>query len=472
MKKRNKFMALSLAATMMISLAASQVTAEQDSEAGSQQLNVLDTESPVTLVIYGPGVFGDVPEEGALSAYTGEMTMGWGKIVERWNELHPNVTLDIQGIGWTDWVAAVQAAVLGGDVDIIGHGGALPVLCEPLDAYLEADPDIMEMLYSVPMYYTEEIEGGSLSKPSITSIPFKLGPGVMVINTRIFEDYGVDLPDASYTWEDVVSLASQLTGTDPVTGEQTYGYMTREPASTNLSKSYQVIASAYDAKAITYGTTVADSTVDFTSEGTAKVFQTMADLAEYCSPDNVEGVEGKRSYGNDNAAMTWSEGPLSELLNIKAAGLEEQYMILPMPAIEAGEYTGKPSLFLGDNNLAISKMSKNKEWAWEFIKFLVTDEIAVEYAVSNGMVWNTQEGIAAMESVIDSESAEVIKYIMENIPENYSGSTNPYYDSMNFGSMSSYISAPLWELLKNDMTVEQAQENVQQSVDDYFATLQ
>ena len=117
-------------------------------------------------------------------------------------------------------------------------------------------------------------------------------------------------------------------------------------------------------------------------------------------------------------------------------------------------------------------MSKNKEWAWEFIKFLVTDEIAVEYAVSNGMVWNTQEGIAAMESVIDSESAEVIKYIMENIPENYSGSTNPYYDSMNFGSMSSYISAPLWELLKNDMTVEQAQENVQQSVDDYFATLQ
>ncbi len=51
MKKRNKFMALSLAATMMISLAASQVTAEQDSEAGSQQLNVLDTESPVTLVI-------------------------------------------------------------------------------------------------------------------------------------------------------------------------------------------------------------------------------------------------------------------------------------------------------------------------------------------------------------------------------------------------------------------------------------
>lgn len=456
MKKMKKLMALLLAAMMISSLTV----------CGSAE------EDPITLVIYGPGVFGDVPEEGALSAYTGEMTMGWGKIVERWNELHPNVTLDIQGIGWSDWLAAVQAAVLGGDVDIIGHGASAVALCEPLDTYLEEDPEFVEQLYSLPKVYTEEMEGSVLNIPTVVAIPNKEGPAVMVINTKIFADYGIDLPDKDYTWGDVVTLASKLTGTDPVTGEQTYGFMMRGLGNSNLVKTYRMIASAYGAEIVAYGETAADSTVDFTSDATARVFQTMMDLVEYCSPDNVNGVSDSRTYASDNAAMAWSEDPVKELLSIKESGLEDQYIILPVPVIEEGENAGKPSMFLGNNNLGISRTSKHKEWAWEFIKFLMTDEIAVEFAVSNGMIWNTEEGIKALDAVIGSENAEIIKYIMDSLPANYNDATSVYYDSVNFGSMQSYLSDTLWEMLKKDMTIEEAQAKVQQSVDDYLATLQ
>ena len=54
----------------------------------------------------------------------------------------------------------------------------------------------------------------------------------------------------------------------------------------------------------------------------------------------------------------------------KAAGVEDKFVFWNMPAIEAGEYKGKPSAFMGSNNVAICKTSENKEWAWEFLKFI------------------------------------------------------------------------------------------------------
>lgn len=431
----------------------------------------LDTQEAVTLKIYGPGFFSESGETGAMSAYTGEMTMGYDKVLERWNELYPNVTVELEAIGWTDWRAAIQAAVLGNGVDIIAHGGLLPTLCEPLDGFLMEDPDFAEQIYSVPRYNTDEIEGSVLDVPSITSIPATLNPAVMVLNKKIFEDYGVDLPDASWTWNDVVELASKLTGTDPMTGEQTYGFLMPGTNGANIIKSYQIIASAYDAQTISYGETAKDSAVDFTKESTAEVFKILSDLAESCSQDNREGVVTSRVYSEDCYAITWSEGMVSSYLQIKDVGLEEQYIFLPLPIIEKGENAGKPSLYLGDNNLAISKTSEHKEWAWEFIKFLMTDEIALQYAQSNGWIWNTPAGVDALESVVGTDNTQMIKDILDKLPSDYNSTTNSFYDGVNFGTMSAYLSDWIREMVKGSITVEEAQNKVQESVEEYLEGL-
>ena len=441
---------------------------EKDSEETTGKLN---TEEAITLKIYGPGFFGESGEKGAMSAYTGEMTMGYDKVLERWNELYPNVTVELQAIGWDDWRAAIQAAVLGEGVDVIAHGGLLPVLCEPLDGFLAEDPELLEQLYSVPKYNTDEMDGSVLNVPSITSIPATLNVATLILNKKIFEDYGVDLPDASWTWSDVVEVASKLTGTDPVTGEQTYGFLMPGTNGTNMIKSYQIIASAYDAKVISYGETAKDSVVDFTTEGTAEVFKTLADLAEFCSPDNREGVVTSRVYTEDCYAITWSEGIVGAYLQVKDAGLEDQYTFLPLPAIEKGENAGNPSLYLGDNNLAISKTSEHKEWAWEFIKFMMTDEIAIQYAQSNGWVWNTAAGVDALESVIGTDNTQMVKDILSKLPSDYNSTTNAYYDGVNFGTMSAYLSDWIREMVKGSLSVEETQEKVQASVDEYMGGL-
>lgn len=435
--------------------------------------NALDTETPITLTVYGPSIFSDSGETGAINAITGETTMGYEVIIERFQELHPNVTLNIEPIGWTDWRAAIQAAVLGGGIDVICHGGLIPILCEPLQPYFDADPDFAASLYNIPAYNTDEMEGSLLNTPTVTSVPYTLSPGFMVLDKQIFDHYGVAIPDESWTWDTVVSLAESLTGTDPVTGEQTYGFLMPQTGGTGMIKNHLLTASAYDAKVIEYGETARDCTVNFETDAVKRDFQTIADLAKFCSPDNTEGVETTLTIQENNqAAMSWVENVVSTIQNINTLGLQDRFLVLSLPVIEEGEYAGDPSLYLGDGNFAISKDSEHKDWAWEFIKFMLTDEVAIEYTISNGGILNTAEGLSDVKDVVGEEYTELIMNVLEKLPSDYNSTTNAYYDNVNFGAMGSYLSSELREMIKGNITVDQAIENTQKAVDDYFSTLE
>lgn len=435
--------------------------------------DTLDTETPITLTVYGPSIFSNSGETGAINAVTGETTLGYEVIVERFQELHPNVTLNIEPIGWTDWRAAIQAAVLGGGIDVICHGGLIPILCEPLQPYFDADPDFASSLYNIPAYNTDEMEGCLLNTPTVTSVPHTLSPGFMILDKQIFDHYGVAIPDESWTWDTVVSLAESLTGTDPVTGEQTYGFLMPQTGGTGMIKNHLLTASAYDAKVIEYGETAKESTVNFKTDAVRRDFQTIADLAKFCSPDNIEGVETALTIQENNqAAMSWTEGVVSTIQNINTLGLQDRFLIFPLPVIEEGEYAGNPSLYLGDGNFAISKDSEHKDWAWEFIKFMLTDEVAIEYTISNGGILNTAEGLSGIKEVVGDEYTELIMNVLEELPSDYNSTTNAYYDNVNFGAMGSYLSSELREMIKGNITVDQAIENTQKAVDDYFSTLE
>lgn len=462
MKKR--FISLITACALSGSLFAGFPAAAEESN--------LDTETPITLTLYGPGdMFAS--EEDSLDIITGATKPGYHVIVERWNELHPNVTLNIEGIGWTDWRAAIAAAVSGGNVDIVLHGGLLPELVDDLTPYLEKDPEFIDAVYNISGYHTADMEGNTLETASITAIPATLNAGGFVLDKQIFDDYGVALPDETYTWEDVLTLAEQLTGTDPVTGEETYGYLIRGTNGTSLIKSYSVIASAYDAKAIEYAADEKDSTVDFTGEKTIEVFDLLQKLAQYCSPDNVEGVAGELVLDENNqTAMGWTETVASAIKNIQQQGLEDRFVFLTLPQVTEGENAGSPSPYLGDNNIAICKYSENKEWAWEFIKFLLTDETCAKFMADNGLVGNCAKAIELLGDTIGTENAEMIQKMVAGLPEGFNSTTNDYYDGINFGTMASYLSGHLAELVKGNVTPEECAANIQNEVNQIFATLE
>jgi ABC-type glycerol-3-phosphate transport system substrate-binding protein len=466
----------SMAVTLLYGCSSSKGDEEADIKEDTQSTvktdeskdSTANAEEPITLKLFGPGLLTELTETGSIDLVSGIELPGYEVLIKRWNELYPNVTLEIETIPWDNWQAAIQTAALSGDVDIIMHGASLADLAEPLDSYIEKETGLMDQIFSVAQRRTDT--NGDLSIMTTTGMSYAMNPMIAMLDKQIFEDYGVALPDENWTWEDAITLAEQMTGTDPVTGKQTWGTQLVETGAVgNRFFNYQLISSAYDAKTITYGKTVAESKVDFTGEGTTKAFQVIADLAQFCSPDVKEGINVIKTITAENdTAIRWDQGAFRHYNEIKAFDGEDRFVYMTMPAIEAGENQGSPSLFMGDHNMAISNTSKNKEWAWKFLKFLVTDEVIQQWLVDTMQLPNNRKSMEVVSKAMGENYGAVVTRALEQNPVGFNNSTNDYVNNVSFGAITSDMGNVIGELLLGNMTAEEAGVYIQNNVDAYM----
>ena len=121
------------------------VAADQTQASQTAQVEAAEgdsgSEEEITLRVYGPGLFAEQGENGSLDMITGEETPGYDVVINKWNELHPNVHVELEAVPWENWQSSIQTAVLGGGIDLILHGASICDLVEPLDSYLEAEPE-------------------------------------------------------------------------------------------------------------------------------------------------------------------------------------------------------------------------------------------------------------------------------------------------------------------------------------------
>ena len=441
----------------------------EETQKTEAQETVNEPDETITLNLLGPGLLSSQGEAGALDMITGLETPGYNVIIDRWNELHPNVKLHIETAPWDNWQSVVQTAALSGDLDVILHGATLTALVEPLDEYIAADPDFASKIYTTETRRTTDYN--DLSIPTTTGVPYTLNAQVAYLDKQIFEDYGVELPDASWTWSDMLSLAEKLTGTDPVTGKQTYGVQVDSMENANnLWFNYGMIASAYDAKVFQYGKTVEDSKVDFKIDKSIAAFQMLRDLGQYCSPQVKEGVNVAYQLTTDNdTAIRYSQNAFTHFKEAKVAGIEDRFVFLPMPAIEEGTHKGEPSMFKGCNNLAISKSSKHKDWAWEFIKFMITDEVCIQWVIDCGNIPNTPDCLTNLKAEM-GEKADAIDRALSTMSDDFSNSTTEYYNNISFGPVTTTLGIVSHDLVNGTITAEDAAEQMQTAVDEYLAT--
>lgn len=431
----------------------------------------LDSTESVTLHLFGPGLLASQGETGALDMVTGLETPGYEVIEKRWNELHPNIHLKIESAPWDSWQSAVQTAALGGELDVILHGATLTALVDPLEDYLAADPEFRDKIYTTETRRTMDVN--DLSIATVTGIPYTLNPQIAYLDKQIFDNYGVEVPDASWTWGDMLVLAEKLTGTDPVTGKQTYGVQLDAMDNANNSFfNYQMIASAFDAKVFHYGKTVEDSTVNFVNDKTEKVFKMVQDLGEYTSSNVKEGMNISNQLTEDNdTAIRYSQDSFTHFKEADVAGVSDRYVFLPMPVIEEGSHAGNPSSFKGCNNMAICNTSQHKEWAWEFIKFMVTDPECVQWIVDCGQIPNTPGGMDSVVKIM-GDKADAIVVSLEGMPDDFSNSTTEYYNNISFGPVVTSLGVVSHDLVNGTVTPAEAAEQMQRTVDEYLATQQ
>lgn len=423
-------------------------------------------EEPVTLRLYGTANFIDVGPDGMIDLVSGVEMPGYNELISYWKEDHPNVDIVVETCPWDNWTTSIQTAVLAGDVDIILHGATLTELCEPLNPYLEKDAD-----YASSIFATENRRFEKLDDITISGIQYVIEPSVAYVDTEILEHYGVELPDANWTWDDLIAIAQKCTGTDPVTGKQTYGCQLCYTNNQNIFQNYYQLAMAYDAAPIAYGATAAESTVDVTGEKMVDIFTKIQALAECCAPNVREGVNVNMDIGADNdTAIRWRTLAYDQYRKADAAGCAERFAFLPLPVIEAGPSAGAQSTYFGSYNMAIANNSNNKDVAWEFIKWMTTDPKAVEWTIATGGIPNCDYGMELLAEKM-GDAANGPMAVLKSMPENFCNTTNENYDNVNFGTFSTELVTVLKDLVYGTTQPEEALAAWQKSIDEYMASI-
>ncbi len=428
---------------------------------GYQVNESLNLDEEVTLSIYGPALFAS-GAEGHDDVSTGLFRPGYNELAARWNELYPNCALEIEDIPWDSYTSAIQTAALGGGVDIMVHGH-IDGLAEDLKPYLEAEPEFTEQLFTHTT--VKPATTNNDDETPILGLAMVLGPEVVWVDTEIFEHYGVALPEDDWTYYDLIELAKQLTGTDPVTGEQTYGVQYYSPSGANLQFNYTQAALACGAKVFELGETIADAKVNFATQESVEAFEIIKAMADCASPDTIEGVDiSTDTDGNNNWAMMFATNIIYNAVLIKDNDLADRYVMMNTPLCHEGENKGIPTPWAGETTLAIYKDSPKKDWAWEFIKFMLTDDVAISWlASSNLMIPNNKNGVAAMSSILSEEQMAVCQYALDTIPPTYNNSWNYVRNGQIANINGTAMVTAVDNVVKGVMTPQEAADFLQQS---------
>jgi len=447
-----KLVSLLVAVMLLVSLSAVSLADE-----------VVSEESGV-LKMYGPGLFASVGEDGVTDVITGTHKPGYSVLVDRWNELYPNVQLVIDAIPWDNWKAAIQTAALSGDYDIIIHGNGNADFCLDMTDILAATPELSENLNFYPLRRNPE----NMTELRPYGISYTANPNAAVIDLDILKDYGIETPDKTWTWDDLMQIAATCTGTDPVTGKTTYG-LSMNPAS-NAQKNYIILSRAFDNEIFEFSEKLADCKFNFNTDKTVQVLDYWKALGQYQSPDYAEGLDTVNAYTADNdIAIIWTDDLYSQYKKIVANGCVDRYMFLELPPVEAGSDIGLTSSNMADLNICIYKYTPQVELATKFLVFLSTDPVAQQWLIDTGSIPNNVKYASTID--MPAQYLDAITDIISTSPAGYNSSASKWYDSTWFGTLQSDVVSQSDLLLKGSITSGEMAEYIQGTVDSYLASL-
>ena len=176
---------------------------------------------PVTALLIG------YPDDDGIDADTGDDVPGILQLQDAFNDVHDDVELTIVNIPWgegsTGYAAKTEAMIQANEACVYempaaqdyGRRGFLT----NLDELIAADDDFTNV-------WGDQLETARESSPTgdLWYIPSNTGIRVINWDAQIFDDFGVEPLSQTPTLDEIAEKAEELTGINPRTGEQNYGY--------------------------------------------------------------------------------------------------------------------------------------------------------------------------------------------------------------------------------------------------------
>jgi multiple sugar transport system substrate-binding protein len=134
------------------------------------------------------------------------------EIVARFNEQENGVTVTVEAVGWDNYFTRLESQIAGGsppDVFELNYENFVNYASKDvllsLDSYLAADETFSRNDYYERAIDAFEYEGSQYGLPATFST------SVLFYNKDLFDAAGLDYPDDSWTWEDALEAALELT---------------------------------------------------------------------------------------------------------------------------------------------------------------------------------------------------------------------------------------------------------------------
>lgn len=405
-------------------------------------------------------------ESDTTNPITKKTLRGYYVIKELYEAEHPNVELELTGIPWDSWQAKLTTAAAGNQVDIVVHGASIVDVVEDLTPYVEKDGDFLDEL--LLKYSYRRADKSNYTQLVPTGIPISASATTLLYDKKIFDDYGVEYPDETWTWEDVLEAAQKMTGTDPVTGEETYGYYIDGSSSDWIGRS---LTGYYFSKGTTimeYADVQMETKVNYTSPEALEGFEFVNELAKTCPKGFLEG-RGAENFGTEsnNIAMWYTQDMVNIYYKTESLGLTDRYGYGYSPVLET---TDGWANFTGDWNMAIAKNANHKEECWEFIKWMATNQDIADWCWEIGKIPNNREAIERL-TAEGIPFADMFLNTLAATPDEFTIFASDYMDSF-LGSSNAFLANGLSAMFAGDMTPEEAAESIQEAFEEQAASYQ
>ncbi|WP_299088711.1 sugar ABC transporter substrate-binding protein [uncultured Metabacillus sp.] len=320
-------------------------------------------------------LIGDFTMETSTDPITGDSVKGVEVLKEEFEKQHPGATVEFIIMPWEGYTEKTQAMITSNEADVYQMPGVADFapqgVLEPLQPFIDNDSE-----FSLDIFIDNQVEGWKVLGPDddelqIYGLPFLGDARFISYDKKLFDDWGVEYLSDHPTMQEIAEKAKKMTGKNPVTGEQNYGIWFRG----DWSSAFTLVNLA-EGQNGSWGEGFAWDEVkfNFNSPEMLNGLKWLADMQQY-APKGLVSNQGQEKWltKDNNIAIMLNQGPGDIVKQTYAQGLEDRIAI----AQEFKNEQGQGGLFAG-SPLAIAKSSKNKELAWEWIKF-ATSEFTQKY---------------------------------------------------------------------------------------------
>ncbi len=347
------------------------------------------------------------PDKDTTDAATGAIAPGIDKLEAAFEAANPTIDLVINNIPWGDgatgYTPKTEAMVQANQSCLYEMPGAASFakrgLLANLDDLIAKDKDFKNV-------WGKQLEIDKVWGPDaqhLYYIPNNTGERVFNWDATIFADYKVEPLSKNPTLDEIAAKAKALTGTDPVTGKQTYGYYYQGKYAV-----WQFLSIAHSMGA-DWGTIDASGkmTVNWNTPTYLKALQWFVDMAKY-APAGALASDGMPDgfLSDDNVVAIIPEGEQGYFIQPLIANPDLQKRFRSSFNLRGPDGVGGVSTI---SPVAMAASCENKDAAWTALKWLAgSAEAEAYYFQASGRIPTSDAGAQAIPAIAAFPDGDVV----------------------------------------------------------------